>query len=279
MLEPALQYILWVAAGVGTFWALTPTLLEILGLGWEASQIDEHPAAAEPGEDDPDYARTYRELWDLGFRPAGRESRVVRFLIGAWHWVVEARWLATPDGRHFAALVRLVRGAPLRVHFATCTAEGGQVVGVAPSEGVSMSDGKWQRADLKAGSLAEAFAAHRAAVDAFTRQRGTAVAAESLLTAADLNRALDEHLIRSKRWLFAAMTGTFFCVPALILFALCAGIDPPDGSLADYAALGLVVGTLLYMVYRFVIIPTAIRLGNPVAEADRARPRGQRGVR
>jgi hypothetical protein len=270
--------ILWILAGVGTFWALTPTMLELLGLGWESSRVEEDPALVGPGEDDPDYARTYRELLALGFRPAAREKRLIRFLIGAWQMAVEGRWLAAPDGRCFAALVRLIPGAPLRVHFATCTAEGGQVVGVTPPEGADISEGKWHRVDLKEASLAEALAAHRAEVDAFTRQRGTAVSAESLPTAVDLNRALDEHIVRSKRWVFAAMTGIFFVIPALLIFGLCAGIDPPDGTLADYAAMGLFVGTLGYMFYRFALIPLAVRHGHKLAEATRRRRDGTRGA-
>jgi len=269
----------WVLAGVGTFWALIPTVLELLGLGWEASRVEENPAAVEPSEDDPDYARTYRELLALGFRPAGREERVVRFLIGAWRMAIEARWLATPDGRCFAALIRVIPGAPLRVHFAICTAEGGQVVGVTPPEWVDFSDGKWRRVDLEEGPLAEALATHRAEVDIFTRQRGTAASAESLPTAVELNRALDKHIVRSRRWVFAAMTGIFFVIPALLLFGLlCAGIDPPDGTLADYAAMGLVVGTLGYMFYRFVLVPLAFQHGHKAAKATRPHQEGTRGA-
>jgi hypothetical protein len=278
MLEPLVQDILWILAGVGTFWAVTPTVLELLGFGFEASQIDEDPAAAEPGEDDADCRRAYRELWDLGFRPAGREVRTVRFLIGAWRLVVEARWLAMPDGRCFAALCRLIPGAPLRVHLSTCTAEGGQVVSVTPPEGVHLSDDKWHRVDARKGPLAEVLAAHRAEIDSFTRRRGTEVSSESFRTAVDVNRALDEHMVRSKRWVFAAMTGFFFIVPALLIYFLCVGIDPPGGTRADYAAVGLFVGTLGYMFYRYALLPFALRHSDNLMEANQVRQPDKRGA-
>ena len=87
-----------------------PATMFTFGLWWLHGDVFEDPARAEPGGDDPDYERRFREFEALGFRPVGITNEAGWF-ISPLSWFRQSlhgtRWMRTPDGLMLATFHRL----------------------------------------------------------------------------------------------------------------------------------------------------------------------------
>lgn len=135
--EEYLTAVLWAAAVAWAVWSWVPfALVCAIGMGYENGGTDD-PAAVEPDDTDPEYARAYSTLRSLGYDPLGPGFMCLWF--HGWRWTLRTRVAAFANrpARRFAFVQRY---APpfdgySQVYFATCW-DGGRLqlttAGVAP---------------------------------------------------------------------------------------------------------------------------------------------------
>jgi hypothetical protein len=252
--------LLWLVALIGTFWAVIPPVLSHLGWTLLRFTADDSPGGSDPTGDDPDAERLYRQLGDLGFRPAGTVTELAWFLQHEWHKEFHIRMLATPDGRTFAGLYRLDDAEGVRLALYTPVAGDGLVTTVTPGAGAQHIDDQFLRTEVPGVGPAELLARHREHVEHFTREKGLDVERDTL---AGLAARSEEHDRRQQRTMsqhgVLQFLGVCFGVPSMMgLLAWQA-----FGSNADalrWAAASLCFGTVVYALVTKAVIPYLFRL-------------------
>jgi hypothetical protein len=177
----ALQILIWFFLAAFTVWTLGP----VVGFFWKRQQIGidvyAEPPLARPYPEDADGLRRYQELLDLGYAPAGSTYEHARFFTPLhWRWRSRGlRWLASPDGRTFVHLHRIVDEEPVRFGAVTVFEGGGTWHTACPGVQGEMPEIPGHgRADLIGVGTGELLEKHAAFVEAFARDN--AVAAKSV---------------------------------------------------------------------------------------------------
>src|SRR5439155_7533704 len=140
---------------------------------------EDSPGAADSTGEDPDAERLFRQLWDLVFRPAGTVTEHAWFLQHEWYHAFHIRFLATTDGRTFAALYRLDDAEGVRLALYAPVTGGGLVTTVTPGAGAQHMDDQFLRTEVPGVGPLELLARHREHVEHFTRERGLKVESDT----------------------------------------------------------------------------------------------------
>jgi hypothetical protein len=174
---------------------MVPILCFSLGVGGLRNENVEDPRLVEPGGDDPDYERRYRQFLALGFRPVGFTRASGWFAFPTkWRWrsLQGQRWMATPDGKTFALFHRLIAAEPVRITVMTLNDGDGFVSTVCPGMGVTLDRGSNHgRFELRGVEPEELVAKHRENVEYFCAQRGLKPIAATFAEASAADFALD----------------------------------------------------------------------------------------
>ena len=253
------EILLWVAAVIGAVWALGPPVLHILGLYRLRFVAHEDPAAVEPGNDDPDYARCYRELRALGFQPLGivTEKRWITPI--EWHREFHLRCLVSCDGLCFASLYRLTRDEPMRVSLKTLMTGEGMVTTASPGAGIPDIGETSLRIEMHAGNMAELLSHHQDNVKLFAEQRGFSVTRVSFQERAARDEENDRRLLKKIETPVLYVLPAFcFLAPVAvaILFLQDRFSHLPMSSLVPGA---VCFGTLCYLAFLKLVLPGRIR--------------------
>jgi hypothetical protein len=177
-----------------TVLAWPPVVMFTFGLWWMYSDIFEGPAYAQPGKDDPDYARRFGQFEALSFRPVGM-TREVGWFISPLTWLRRSlqgtRWMRTADGLMLATFHRLHRSEPVRFGVMTLNNGGGLVRTTSPGKGRPVAPtSKYARFEVGL-EPAELVARHRENVETFCRERGLVSVPATFREAAAAALALD----------------------------------------------------------------------------------------
>ena len=180
----AIDWILCAAAALGLIWMLVPLLM--VSIGWRPVRVVvlEDPLSVEPGPGDPSYRLRFSQLVAAGFKPVGTSTETCWFNTPL-RWQRQSlqgeRWLASPDGRTFVALHRVVLDEPVRMGAVTLLSGGGMVQTACPGAGLSGDFGpRNRRAEVQNVDAVDLLGRHRKNVEEFCRERGL-VAREATL--------------------------------------------------------------------------------------------------
>jgi hypothetical protein len=255
-----LDAFLWTVAAIGTVWAVIPPVLCRLGLTRLRFDADDSPGAADPTGDDLEAERLFRQLWDLGFRPAGVVTEHAWFLPHEWHKAFRVRFLATPKGDCFAGLYRLDGTEGIRLALHTPVSNGGLVMTVTPGAGLQTLDGRFLRTELPGAVPAELLARHQENVEHFVRTNGLSVERETLAGLAarseEYDRRQDDTMSHHGALPFLV---TCFGAPSVLATMAWLAFDT-NMDFFRWVPLALCLGTAVYAVVVKAIIPYLFRL-------------------
>jgi hypothetical protein len=269
---PPLDVLLWTVATIGTVWAVVPPLLCHIGLTRLRFDADDTPGAADPTGDDLEAERLFRQLWELGFRPAGVVTEHSWFLPHEWHKAFRLRYLTTPSGDCFAGLYRLDDAEAVRVVLHSPVSNGGLVTTVTPGAGLQALNGTFARIELAGARPAELLARHWEHVDHFVRESGSAVERETLAGLARRSEEYDRlEQCNLPRHGVLQFLGVCFGVPSFLGLVAWQAFGT-SADLVRWAPASLYFGTVVYAVVVKAIVPYLFRLqlacDNPRADPD-----------
>jgi hypothetical protein len=222
--SPVVSVVLWAVAVAAAVWILVPAIAFAIGAGGVQTEV--LPEVGPPGLHDENsaFAPRLRELAALGFRAAGQTRERGRF-ISPVHWGWQAyepeQWLASPDGRSYAKLYRLVRDEPMRISFVSLFDGGGIVRTSCPGPGGNdLIYPNYRRISLRGVDAAALLAAHEEHVEAFARERGVAVKIATVPEFAAAENAAEHPIMRKMgaagyAFLLTALTPAVLWVQAL----------------------------------------------------------------
>ncbi len=266
--------LLWACAIVGSVWALVPALFHALGLTSIRAVIDEDPASAIPQEADEPAAARFEQLQKLGFQPIGKVYKTAWFFC-AIHWARRfvTRYLATPDGKCFAAMYRLRDREPVRICLTTITSGRGMVRTAMPGAGLEVDEPTYLRTEMKGCHLADLFARHKLNVQRFSSQRGLAAISETLQGQQSVDLEIERNQLRNNASVYV-LPGTFFLLPGIIcLIALFSWFG--SATTVPVLAIAAAFASTVYFLFLAVILP-AMMTRICIASHQGSEIRGQR---
>jgi hypothetical protein len=250
--------VLWSLAAVGALWAFIPPIVTALGLYRASATASEDAQTVEPSDDDPEYAKTYHELRELGFSPVGVLTE--HYWLFAFHWykAFPTRCLTTADHTYYASLYRFFDG-PVRVKFDSFLSDG-FIVRTVMGEDCQDRDDRWVRTEVATTSVTELFEQHRQHVEQLAGERGTTLTASQFQDWARIDEEWGKETVQRNAGLavFLALAGLVHAVPgALVLLGgyLLGG----TAALPRSAAVALCAGTICYLVLLKILVPMVAR--------------------
>lgn len=255
MAESALvDLLLWSAGVIGAAVALLPALMNSLGVNWLHYSCKEDPTAVAPVRGDPNLARRYEELKELGLQPLGIVKEYLWFSKMRWLKIFPVYCLGTADGKLFAGIYRLDEREPARFALDTFTTGGCMISTAMPGVGLEYKDDRLLRSECPEMPLAELLAHHRKHVEAFTQERGLSVVGETFAGRTSLSREHDSRLLASRSspsndW---QLLGWFVLLWLGLLYAVIRVLDQPSLSRGLAVSLCLCSATYI-LIMRFMV--------------------------
>jgi hypothetical protein len=209
--------VLWIAAALGTLWAFIPPIVTALGLYRASATAIADAQTVEPSDDDPDYAKTYHELTELGFSRVGVLTE--HYWLFAFHWykAFPRRCLTTADHTYYASLYRFFDG-PVRVKFDSFLSDG-FIVRTVMGEDCQDCDERWVRTEVKTTSVSELFEQHRQHVEQLAGEQGTGLTASQFQEWARIDEEWSKETVQRNAGLavFLILAVLVYAVPGLLV--------------------------------------------------------------
>jgi hypothetical protein len=257
-----LQVALGIVAVAMAIWILGPVVAFFLGRQRFDVDVYAEPPLARPYPEDEDGSRAYRAFVDLGFQPVGWTSEHARFFSPLhWRWrsVQGARWLASPDGRTFVDLYRVVEDEPVRMAATTLFEGGGSWSTHYPGSGLETPPiGNHGRVEVRGVGPAALLEKHAEHVESFRRERGLVIKAATLaeVAAASLEHSRAQ-LAKMKLGGVAGLPLVGFALPSVLMLAA-----PTHGDRARLFSLaGVLFMGLVYAAMRHGMLKLTMAYG------------------
>jgi hypothetical protein len=169
------------------------------------------------------------------------------------HWLWRApqptHWFASPNGRTFVSLTRMVRGEPVRISGVTLFAEGGSCITACPGFGLRTAEGPHVRQEVQGVGLAELLDRHEQEVTRVATARGVPANAGSL---GDVVAFIDASFVWPPDQAgYAVLPLGFFGLPAALVWpAFLQGDRSRILNALPILGMGLLYATLRYAYLR-----------------------------
>jgi hypothetical protein len=246
----------WGVAATAVAWVCLPHLMQLLGQTQFESVTYEDPAALEPTEDDPEYAKLYADLQQLGFVPLGIHRTICRYYAG--HWIKTFRILtfATPQRDCFASVFRFFNGDPWRLGFLTALTDGGLVESANQLECIKVQEEGYWRWGFATPDRNELLRLHRELVEQYCGTAGCSVDHLSLEQLGDL---VVNHEGRFYRKSAAATAFTQLGSTLIVIVSPALGLGCLVGWESSVVPLAMLAGTVRYLLVSIGVFRQATR--------------------
>ena len=195
-LPELIESLLWCAAGLMLAYLFLPMFFMMLGQTRVTFAVLGGPEAAQPTDNDPQYADLYERLRNLGFEPLGSRREIGWFANGHWYKrSLPGRIWATPGRDCFVSLYRLFPDEPWRLAFSTIFTDGSAVQTANQMTRLRIEEPDYLRQACPSPDLSEVLRQHRQTAEDFRATWGRVVAAP------DLPEALERLCHHSERHL------------------------------------------------------------------------------
>ena len=257
----AVHGVFYLIALASAVWLLGPGIMHALGKQHLGAEINEDAVGAEPPGDDPDYQRWYRELYALGYRPAGTTFEVGRY-ISPVHWRYRSglqRWMVSADRKTYIDFFR-IPGRSTLWFYAMTIFEGGGAVRTAhkPEKQNPSPGGNYKYFELLRTDPVQLLEEHRQNVSEFCEERGLVAKRATFREVCDEDIALTRRTI-PKTYITGmyAVVASMYLIPA-IPFLLLLVRRPDFAPWFIHTSVGLCLVALIFTMVKWMVLPSRV---------------------